>query len=239
MNICEYLTADFHQLTVEGKIYRIELYVARDNVLLGEAPIFFVKIASKKTEWVEVAKIRFVFTNQKMPQQKLHKQWLPSIRWYYLNGQNKGRKYKSESESLILEVVDKYLFEYPDVDYRYHLSKEVQNNVASKLYEKVPSEIYLILDESHKVVKIGQSGCPRIRYNQINSDTASPIKMLATIQSDYAKMLDSMLKNHFKPKKYKNEWFKLSPLDIEMIVSRRLPPPICILMGEVKTKFTF
>lgn len=239
MNICKYLIADFHQLTVESKLYRIDLYVARDKVLFGDVPIFFVKIESKKTKWVEVAKVRFVFMNQKMPQQKLLKQWLPSIKWHYLNGDFKGRKYKSENESLVLEVLDSYLFEYPDIDYRYQLSKEVQNNVASKLYEKEPSKIYLILDESHKVVKIGQSGRPRIRYNQINSDTASPIKILATIESNYAKVLDTMLKNHFKPKQYKNEWFKLSPSDIEMIVNRRLPPPICNLMGEVKTKFNF
>jgi len=181
--------------------------------------------------------VRFVYTCKKLIYGKALKQWLPKTAWFDRNT-TFGFNLNQEKSNILLTDLElmNYIEEYFDLFPHYDL-RRIKNYsnlpLITESFVEEPSYIYFIFDELKHTTKIGRSKYPNTRRSQINSDSASIVTLIMTIQSDHAKILDVLLQNHFAYKRAKQEWYHLNKLDIERLVSRTLPKQITELMGEV------
>ncbi|MED4780951.1 GIY-YIG nuclease family protein [Brevibacillus choshinensis] len=185
----------------------------------------------------QLVHVRFDYNWNKLIYGKTLKQWLPKTFWYEPNP-TFGFKSNQEKFNIMLtdlELID-YIEEYFD-SFPYYDLRRIKNYSNQPIiidnYVEEPSNIYFIFDEIQRTTKIGRSQYPNTRKSQINSDSASTITLIMSIQSNHAKILDVLLQNHFAYKRSKQEWYHLNKKDIERLLSRALPNQITELMGEV------
>jgi len=182
--------------------------------------------------------VRFNYGFYKNIQGHRLNQWIPKTSWYFrdaINGfDNRLSKNNSSITDIeIIDIVQCFLEEFPQYDFRVN-RKYTNEEAIESLYPEYPSNIYLILDETHNTIKLGRSADYKRRFNQINSDTSSKIRIVGTLFSNHAKVLDNLLKNHYKYKCLKGEWFHLNDNDLARIFSKSLPHPIGNLIQEVQ-----
>jgi hypothetical protein len=228
-----------HQLNIEkrGEVLTIALYVG--SVDFGESFSIWAYIYKNgDLSEGQFINVRFNYGFNKLILGQRVNQWSPKTSWYFRNAihgfvtkQIKGDCLMSDIE--IIDIVQCFLEEFPQYDFRIN-RKYANEEAIENLYPEYHSNIYLILDETHKTIKLGESTNYKRRFNQINSDTSSKIRIVGTLFSKHAKILDSLLKNHYKYKCLKGEWFHLTDNDLERIFSKSLPHPISNLIQEVQ-----
>ncbi|MFJ7859850.1 GIY-YIG nuclease family protein [Peribacillus sp. NPDC097206] len=185
-----------------------------------------------KSYFVEV---RYNYQDIIIRKEKLY-HWIPKLFWYKTNsdfGFTNVDNHPLISESELLELMEQCLELHRDLDYRFLNFDNVKCPPLASLYTKKSSFHYLIQCETTNTIKIGRAATPLKRFSQIDSDTATKIRLIATIQNDYAIVVDELLKQHFIHKCYKKEWFSLTKADVDRILSKNLPYPINQFLGQV------
>jgi hypothetical protein len=86
-----------------------------------------------------------------------------------------------------------------------------------KLLRKTNGEWYqfVYLLESNGVYKIGFSRFPLGRVKSLQTGSPYPITMIHKIKTPYFRQLEAKLHYEFRDKRLHNEWFALTPEDVE------------------------
>jgi Meiotically up-regulated gene 113 len=184
----------------------------------------------------QLVQVRYNYTYNKPIRKKVIYQWLPKTFWYKKHpefGFTIFDVIPLISDSELLEIMEQCLETHRTEDYRFDKLDNIKCPTIFDLYEEKFSNIYLIQCELTRTIKIGRAKNPKHRFLQIDSDAPTPLRLIATIQSNYADILDELLKNHFDYKRAKKEWFFLNKNDVMRILTKQLPYPINEIIGEV------
>ena len=74
-----------------------------------------------------------------------------------------------------------------------------------------------IIENSDNHYKIGYSKNPKKRIKQLNTGNSTDLKIVKLYETKYDSKIEAYLKNYFKPKLIKGEWFELTLEDIDNI----------------------
>jgi len=74
-----------------------------------------------------------------------------------------------------------------------------------------------ILENIEKFYKIGYSKNPENRVKQLNTGNSTGLKLLYKIETRYDSKIEAYLKNYYKHRHIKGEWFDFSKEDIDNI----------------------
>ena len=181
--------------------------------------------------------VRYNFTWETIQNHKVY-HWQNIIFYYKLlpnlnYTSNNAHPYISDAE--LLEVMEQFLEAYPNYDYRFEDLEGARGNKSIyKLFPKRPSFLYLVQCKETNTIKLGNSSSPKSRFYKIDSDSPTEIQLLASIQCDYAEIIERLLKEHFKYTHKKKEWFYLTKKEVNRILEKKLPYPINKYLGEVE-----
>jgi len=99
------------------------------------------------------------------------------------------------------------------------------------------SNVYIIGDRTHEIYKIGKANNIKNRLSSLK--TANPFIELIAVEkfnsSNSALWAENALHKIFKKQKFKGEWFKLTPNDIQAAILHCRGYAGCITVYEFRT----
>lgn len=96
----------------------------------------------------------------------------------------------------------------------------VEDGVPRSVNASVPHRVYLAYSHSLKLFKIGETDDVNRRLREIRSDVPGPIDEVHVLETDDPAGIEQYWHRRFRERKRINEWFDLTPGDVEAFKSR-------------------